>query len=482
MVGKRWLQQRLFARSQGEHASQRSTSRCLAFENLENRTLLAAGNVFEGAVDLGELDFYRDEHVNLVAGEVAYQFNTAHDAELTIDATDTDGDCTISLYDSNFQLLERREGTAEYSASSRVDYSATAGERYYVSVSGNDADLEIRFGNQMGRGSGGPMPIYGSAADDLFEVVGSTVTINDIKYMFFVPAVIGAAPVRFAIDGAEGNDTVVLRGYGNAELDVWPDSVTWKTEANEVEATDISYVHGYGHNDGDVAHLHGSAGADKLKIEPDSDSVKLIGSGYLSRVKFFGQVVVEAGDGEDVARIWDTETNDLFYFNPERFQFVGHPDWNVRGYGFEDTMIVCSAGGTDWAALVDSDGDDLFYALPHKAQWSGPEFNLTLRGMSFIEATSSNGGNDRAKLHGSTGNDQFETLGKQAGLSTWNGDFVPLYRIGGFEWVKAYSHGGEDVSSLDPEADFETVLDGDWTEVPRDELAEHLLSDGGGFF
>lgn len=443
---------------------------------------LGSSGVTGDAIDLGDLVFHRDEHVNLDAGDAVYQFRAAHDAQLTIDATDTEGDCIISLYDSNQQLLERQATTAESSASSRVDYAATAGESFYVTISGNDSDLEVRIGNQVGRDS--PVSVYGSTADDVVDVGGTTVTVNGIEYHFAVLTAIDEDPLRFMIDGAEGSDTVVLRSQENAEMHCRPDLVTWTTHSCEVEATDVAIVLAYGHGDHDIAHLHGSPERDELKIEGESNLLKLIGSEYLSRVKFFEDVIVDAGEGQDQTRIWDTETDEQFFFHPDEsmFEFASLRGWKVRGYRFEDTVVRCLAGGTDWGALYDSDGDDLFLARPHKAEWSGPGFGLTLRGMDFVEAYSKNGGSDRAKLHGGEGNDQFETLGDQAGLSTWTEDFVPQYRIRGFEWVKAYTHGGKSIAALDPEADFETVLYGEWTEVTQDELAEHLLNEGGGFF
>ena len=125
------------------------------------------------------------------------------------------------------------------------------------------------------------------------------------------------------------------------------------------------------------------------------DHVKLIGSGYTLRAKFFERVVVDTGEGEDLARIWDTPSEDHLFFQPGQFQFISLVGWDVRAAGIESAIFRSTLGGTDKAILQDSPGDDLFFARPHKSIWSGPGFDLTVRGASFIEVYSTDGGYDR---------------------------------------------------------------------------------------
>ena len=464
----------------------KASPRRLAIERLENRVLLDAGGLAVwlpgAATDLGELVFYRDQHVDLSGGDLSYEFRAAHDAILAAEASSASGSrATIALFDAEGNLLAEQEGPT-----SRIDHDAVAGRRYFITLSGGAADLDLRIANQVGRDDGDTLPIFGSPGDDVFEIASSGLEgkVNGIAYTF-TPAALSDPPrdrMRLSIDGGGGNDTVQLRGLG-AELHASPELVAFVSMYYEADASRITYVHAYGEGDGDVAYLDGSAGQDKLKIEPDYDHVKLIGSGYTLRAKFFERVVVDTGEGEDLARVWDTPSEDHLFFQPGQFQFISLAGWDVRAAGIESAIFRSTLGGADRAILQDSPGDDLFFARPHKSIWSGPGFDLTVRGASFIEVYSTDGGCDRAKLHGSQASDQFETLGRNAGLSQTGGTFTPLYAVHAFDWVKAYAHGGEqDVCALDPDAAFETVLDGEWTEVSKEELTERLLQDGGGFF
>ncbi len=287
--------------------------------------------------------------------------------------------------------------------------------------------------------------------------------------------------MRLSIDGGGGNDTVQLRGL-DAELHASPELVAFVSMYYEADASRITYVHAYGEGDGDVAYLDGSAGQDKLKIEPDYDHVKLIGSGYTLRAKFFERVVVDTGGGGP-GESGTHRRKTASFSSPASSNSSARPAGTFAAAGIESAIFRSTLGGADKAILQDSPGDDLFFARPHKSIWSGPGFDLTVRGASFIEVYSTDGGYDRAKLHGSQASDQFETLGRNAGLSQTGGTFTPLYAVHAFDWVKAYAHGGEqDVCALDPDAAFETVLDGEWTEVSKEELTERLLQDGGGFF
>ena len=81
-----------------------------------------------------------------------------------------------------------------------------------------------------------------------------------------------------------------------------------------------------------------------------------------------------------------------------------------------DEVVVFAGGGDDRAYLYDSPGGDTLVARPDGASFYGPGFYYALREFEGVVATAS-GGNDTADFHGSTGADAFFASSVEAQMS-----------------------------------------------------------------
>ena len=95
----------------------------------------------------------------------------------------------------------------------------------------------------------------------------------------------------------------------------------------------FDYLHGYSSpGSGDVAHLSDSAGDDRFVGRPTYS--KLTGDDFFYRAKGFDEVYASAGEGNDEAELYDSDSDDLL------------------------------EAGTDWARLsANSDDYDFLYEV-----------------------------------------------------------------------------------------------------------------------
>ena len=91
----------------------------------------------------------------------------------------------------------------------RIDWTANAGETFYVGLAGDNTNVTLRLANLV-QWIGGDLSVLGTAGDDTFVFSAGSqyeVAVNGFDYQFDASAV---ATVTFT--GGAGNDSVVLTG------------------------------------------------------------------------------------------------------------------------------------------------------------------------------------------------------------------------------------------------------------------------------
>ena len=152
--------------------------------------------------------------------------------------------------------------------------------------------------------------------------------------------------------------------------------------------------------------------------------------------------------GTDVT-VDGTAGDDTFTFDASASRLVA-----VNGVEYEfddgDVATVTFAGndGTDTLSLFDSPGDDSFVAGPDSVTFADQagSFSVAAGGMEIVHAYARAGGHDSAELHGSENSDKFKSV-PDDGYAKMYGGSVYL-RAKFFETVDAYSMGGNDLARM----------------------------------
>ena len=398
---------------------------------------------------------------SLSDGDLWLDFEATEDTVLraTLQGDDL-ADSNIELYGDDWVPLALSAGQTE------LEMPIIAGEKYALHVASGGTDAELQITDSLNH-AGDSETIVGTAGDDLIEFIPSappgqwTVRVNGLEQHFQTQSLV------VAIDGLEGNDTVVLRDTpGNDVLVASPHSATFTGVGFHVEATNFTTLLAYAKSGGDdTARLTGSPGSDKFKVQPQHDLVKLYNSAYYTRAKAFDQVLADAGEGrKDRLRLWDTAQNDHLDFTPGEVHFTSQDgQLDITAQAFEHIIAFSKAGGADSATLQDSPGDDTFRGRPHKSTFEGPGFDLTVRRFEKVEVHSDAGGNDRARLFDTAHNDRVEITATSASLSAEASELEWLYRAFAFEWIKTYSlAGGDDHEIVEEDPLFQLISKGDW--------------------
>jgi len=209
----------------------------------------------------------------------------------------------------------------------------------------------------------------------------------------------------------------------------------------------------------DVAYLFDSAGDDTFEAYPSYAVLR--GTGFSNRANDFGFVTARSTQGgTDAAVFLDSTGNDNFVAYPAyatmtgRYRPAGAPadrSYYNRAEGFGSYVGTSSAGGADLARLYDSAaGDEQFTATPTQGTLVGAGVFSRATGFRYLSAYAT-GGTDTARLDDSAGTDTFVATPGYAVIyaSASAGNPAYLNRVTGFDAVDAYStHGGDDSARL----------------------------------
>ena len=421
---------------------------------------------------LGTIDSLELSGLNPSAGTLFYRLETAHQGQLTLQAEfdDSAGDVEVRLLDQGRNVLLTTATAANGTA--RIDWEVVAGQTYSLDVLGTADRVDLRLVNLLYQ-EGATLTVHGTAGDDRFRFSASssrTVTINGVEYDFDDEEV---NSVAFA--GGDGFDIVVLEdSEGDETLTA---EATHAVFSNADQATGFSVevdgfeeMHVYARSGGhDAASLYDSNANDKFKSEPAKNYAKMYGGRMYNRVKFFDVVEAFSSGQKDLARLFDTQGNEVFVGRKDLSRLYSNV-FDVGIHNFRRVIAYASLGGYDEATLEDSVLDDEFHGKSHKseifdADTDGSAYRITARRFDKVygAADTEAGGYDRAKLWETARDDLFTADDNWARLATQKSQLEMLYEVMAFEFVRVRdSSGGKDTAQVGDLLEFDLILGEGW--------------------
>lgn len=178
-------------------------------------------------------------------------------------------------------------------------------------------------------------------------------------------------------------------------------------------------------------------------LDPETSAYRLVGS------PTGDPIVIDAGSGSDTLKIFGSAGDEQLTLRPTTGANAGSSLLTFAGgtlelRGFEN-VVFAGEGGEDRATLYDSDGNDDLRSSPDNSQLTGVGFEFHLEQVDKLYVYATAGGNDTAHLTDSAYDDQLVIRPQFSSLR--GGDhFQAAF---GFERVFAYAEsGGHDRADL----------------------------------
>ena len=461
------------------------------------------------ATDLGTIQYHELSGLNPSQGELAYRLTASRTALMTLIGTPS-GSGTLFLKFHNETTGEEVTSTL-VDSSQRIDVPIEAGQNGILYVSGTTLNADLVLANLVHR-DGTTVNVYGTDSADEFvfnAFTGFDVSIKGVPYHYDTSEI-----NLVAFDGGVGEDSATLVGntgdeygtlfpdhgelagtdwtatvtgvvstelvsgggydyvqmydsVGDDHYESAPGLTTLSGEGYVLRAKDFAVNLGYGRAGGtDTAVLYGDDnGLVKFKSDARVGWSKVYGTSYYTRAKFFE--VVEAYNPGDlgVARLIGNSGDETFTGQQDESRMVG-ADYDITIHGFSQ-LIAYGNGGYDKATLIDSPLNDEFRFRGHKTiihddKTKGEVYELTVRAFDEVYAHATEGGYDKAKLHDTSLDDQFEAFGTTARMLATMAELQMIYEATDFEFVKAYRTQGKDRAVVAEEIAFELYYEGEW--------------------
>jgi hypothetical protein len=382
--------------------------------------------------DWGSVSFSQLNNL-AVNGQAWYRVTASRTGYLTVEGlfNAQSGQVNLQLYNSNMQVLVTGNSA---NGTSRVDTYATAGQQFYVCVSGTNNSVNYRLSNLVSV-SGTTVNITGTSGDDTLAFTAGTthtVTVNGVTHTFS-PLAVSA----FNFAGGTGTDTLTMTGTAGVEtatLRVGTASLIGTSYT--VWATSIEQSTVYGGGGNDIGNLYDSAGDDNFYGY--SDRAILSGPGFTNTIRNFATVIAQATlGGNDQATYYDTAGNDVYgaWFSQSYMYGNGYRN---EARGFDSSIAYATSGGYDQATFYDTTGNDSYVAWYNQAYMYGSGYRNEVRGFDYTLAQASSGGDDQATFYDTAGNDVYGAWANQAymyGTGYWN-------EVRGFDGSIAYATSG----------------------------------------
>ncbi len=228
-------------------------------------------------------------------------------------------------------------------------------------------------------------------------------------------------------------------------------------------------VHAFATDGGlDLARFYDSPGHDDFIATPtyaalyNTQYEEQYTRGFYNRAKFFESVHAFATDGGvDLARLYDSPGDDVFYADPTEGALYDAGQYYNRAKFFEGVHAYATAGGTDEARLHGSDGDDRLVADPDQAALFRPgQYYNRAKFFQRVYADAGYGSADVADLYDSPSADRFQAADDWAMISNAVLDF--LYRATAFDRVTAIATTSNNTAEIKWPLAFSVQLDGPW--------------------
>lgn len=341
---------------------------------------------------------------------------------------------------------------------------SAANDRFTVSTTGSFHSLIVNGTEYLynvsevdeiqidGAGGEDSVTLIGTAANETFLLTPTTARMSRTGFL------VAASNVeQMTVRGNGGTDAAQLYdGPGNDVLEIRPGRATMNGPGYSHDVIDVAFVHGYASTGVDQADLYDTPGNDTLNAT--QSEVRLSGSDYLARAKFFDNVrVFSDGRGNDVATIEGSPGDDAIQTTPTS-AVVANSAAQISVAQF-DTVTILGGGGNDVAQMYDSSGSDLFVARPGESKMSGPDYVVTVQNVPTVHGYALAGGLDAAQLYDTAGDDLVVMTPEYTRITGPNYmvrakafDFVHAYSAnGGFDTAKLYGSAGNDVLTASPE-------------------------------
>ena len=253
-------------------------------------------------VSLGSVDYHEIVVPGAYDLDLWYRLETVHDGLLSV-ASDFEGVSSwfeMSLYSAAFTEVDFSGG---YDGVERLDWTAGAGDTYYVSIVGSVGGGTLRLANLVQQ-NGSTVTVHGTDGDDTFDLTAGDshgVTVNDVAYTFS-----SASVTQFVFNGDGGSDAILMTG---------------------------------------------SAGDDTAVLYPTFGT--LTGPQYAATVTGAAQISVLGGGGTDEVHFYDSAGDDTFVATPDYAAMYG-AGFSNRAYSFASAYSYATAGGTDQASAAPS--------------------------------------------------------------------------------------------------------------------------------
>lgn len=394
-------------------------------------------------VDWGSVDGQQSHTGMSNTGDTWYRVVAGQNGYVTAEAafSHASGNVDIALYNSSMQMVDQSTSTSD---GERVDYLGTAGQEFFLSVSGTNSDVDVQLTNLVNQ-VGNQVFVSGTSSSDTYSfAAGSThsLSVNGVDYSFDSGAV-----SNFVINGGSGSDAITFTGTsGNDTATVRVNWTNLSGSGYSATAGDIENVTVHASSGDDTARLYDSNGDESLVAY--SNQVTLTGAGFQHQVNGFDRTMTYASGGNDAATFYDTSGNDNFATWEDRAVLLGSGYFNDT-YDFDSTLAIASTG-TDRAHFHDSAGSDTYLAYSDRSIMTGSGF--TNEGRNF-DATYgySNGGSDAAYFYDSVANDAYSAYSDRAIMQstgfyniTYNFAYTAAYSTTGLDKAFFYDTSGDE--------------------------------------
>ena len=233
---------------------------------------------------------------------------------------------------------------------------------------------------------------------------------------------------RVIFHDSTANDTFTAKAYNSTA------TMTGLATGGTLSASRVEQVEAYAEAGGyDHARLYDSNGDDHyIGGKPlgltqysalTTENYVQGETGFRSYVESFENSYGLARIGDDTAYIYDTAEDDavqgylgnnwtaIFEDNDHDYQYDGNEYFN-KAKSFDAVFVYGSdAIDRDVAQVFDSTGDDTFIATPTTALFEGGGRSIQIDDFDYVHGYAKYGGNDRADLYDSPGDDRLKAYG-----------------------------------------------------------------------
>ena len=244
----------------------------------------------------------------------------------------------------------------------------------------------------------------GTHGNDSFSVqvssTDATITVNGSSYHFD-----SSSSESFRLLGSFGNDTLkVSASEDKEEINLHKNSSTVTGTWFEVRSYGMEQTSFVGGGNEDVARFYDSDTDDKFTAVPFIATME--GTGYKNRVEGVHRIYAYATSGNDVASLTGAAgQRDNFSAEPDNARLYGD-QFYLYSSGF-DSVIGNATDASDRAYLYGSTGDDQLQAGQITTTLQGKEFKSTANNYQYTRIQLDQGGTDSGVLTGSSGDDSF---------------------------------------------------------------------------